>query len=404
MRILILTQYFFPEPNTKGFSLARELAERGHQVEVLTGFPNYPGGKLYEGYRIRPLQEESIEGIRVLRVALYPSHDSSSIKRVFNYVSFAISAALFGVWSVQKADVMYVYHPPATIALPAIVLKLLRRIPIVYEIQDLWPDALQSTGMLTSRRLLGLIDAYCRLSYRFFDRIAVISPGFKAKLSQRGVAPSKIQVIYNWGARFDVPEVEDPVLKAELGFNGRFTVLFAGNMGKAQALENVIHAASILQCKNANIQVAFIGDGVEVKGLKALSDRLDLGNVVFLNSVPASEIGKILKCADVLLVHLRKDPLFKLTIPSKIPAYLKVGKPVLVAAEGEARQLIASSGAGIPCEPENAEDIAAKILQLYEMSQVELNDMGARGRAYYHANLTVESGMQKYLELFKQVC
>ena len=151
MRILFIIQWFQPEPTLKGLPFAQELVKLGHEVEVLTGFPNYPSGKLYPGYRIRFLQKEIIEGIPIIRVPLYPSHDTSGFRRILNYMSYAFSAALIGPWVVKKFDIAYVYHPPATVGLPAIALRFLRGLRFVYDIQDFWPDCLQATGMFKNK-------------------------------------------------------------------------------------------------------------------------------------------------------------------------------------------------------------------------------------------------------------
>ena len=156
MKILILSQWFDPEPDFKGLLFARELVARGHEVEVLTGFPNYPGGKIYPGYRIRPWARERLDGIDVLRVALYPSHNNSGLHRIFNYVSFFISAAVFGTALIRKPDVMYVYHPPITVGFAATVIGFLRRAPFVYDIQDLWPDTVAASGELVPQIQTGV--------------------------------------------------------------------------------------------------------------------------------------------------------------------------------------------------------------------------------------------------------
>ncbi len=187
MKILFLTQWFDPEPIFKGLAFAKALRDRGHQVQVLTGFPNYPEGKIYPGYRLQLLQREVMEGIEVIRVPLYPSHDSSALRRVANYVTFALAATLLGPWVVRLADVMYVYHPPASVALPAIVIGKLRGIPFVYDVLDLWPDTLSATGMVRSRAVLGLVDWWCRLAYWMASKVVVVTVGFKKVLIGRGV-------------------------------------------------------------------------------------------------------------------------------------------------------------------------------------------------------------------------
>jgi glycosyltransferase involved in cell wall biosynthesis len=197
-RILLLTQWFDPEPTFKGLVFARELVSQGFEVEVLTGFPNYPEGKLYPGYKIKWLQREVIDGVQITRVPLYPNHDQSAIKRVLNYASFAASSLIYGLFMAKRADVIYAYHPPLTVGVTASLLRLLRRIPVVYDIQDMWPDTLRATGMLNNARALNVVAAVCGWVYRRVDHIVVLSPGFKRLLTARGVPERKLEVIYNW--------------------------------------------------------------------------------------------------------------------------------------------------------------------------------------------------------------
>ena len=198
MKILLLTQWFDPEPTFKGLAFAKELIKQGHEVEVLTGFPNYPQGKLYDGYKLKLFQKENIEGISVLRVPLYASHDNSAFKRVLNYASFAVSATLYGIFLTKKADVIYAYHPPLTVDMAALLIKLFRKTPVVLDIQDMWPDTLKATGMIGNEKLLNIVDSLCKVVYRYADHIVVLSPGFKQLLEKRNVAASKVSVIYNW--------------------------------------------------------------------------------------------------------------------------------------------------------------------------------------------------------------
>lgn len=221
MRILILSQWFQPEPFMKGLPFAKALAARGHTVEVLTGFPNYPGGKVYPGYRVRPWQREEIEGIRVNRVALYPSHDNSGLRRMLNYLSFAFSCLLLGSWLVGKADVIYVYNL-VTLGPAAFWLRLLFRAKVLIDVQDLWPESVSNSGMLPGGAANRLLSAVCNGVYRRADGVAVLSPGFKRALVQRGVAPDKIQVIYNWcDERAQQPLPYDEKLAQALGLDGR---------------------------------------------------------------------------------------------------------------------------------------------------------------------------------------
>ena len=208
------------------------------------------------------MRRETIDGVSIIRVPLYPSHDGSSLKRILNYVSFSVSAALLGPFLVKPADVMYVYHPPATVAFPAIMLKLLRRIPVVYDIQDLWPDTLFSSGMINSRFMLYCVGLWCKLVYKVVDHLIVLSPGFKKVLLARGVATEKVSIIYNWCDEAQLrPQAGSETVSLEPRMAGRFNVLFAGTMGKAQALDAVLKAAGIVAARNPAVQFVFVGGG-----------------------------------------------------------------------------------------------------------------------------------------------
>ncbi|MDA8117008.1 MAG: glycosyltransferase family 4 protein [Actinomycetota bacterium] len=396
MRILFLTQWFDPEPMFKGLAFARELVRRGHEVEVLTGFPNYPGGRVYPGYRIRLRQREVLDGIRITRVALFPSHDRSAVGRAANYLSFALSAATVGVASVRGADVAYVYHPPATIALPAIVLKLFRWVPYVLDIQDLWPDSLRASGMVRGRLVLAAMAAWCRAAYRMASRIAVQSPGFKRALAARGVADGKVEVVYNWCDESVIARApRDEELARSLGMAGRFNVMFAGTMGKAQALEEVLQAAALLGPAAPEVQFVFVGGGVETESLKARAAGMALGNVLFLPRCPPSEIGPILSQADVLLVHLRDDPLYEITIPSKTQAYMALGRPILMAVKGDAAALVEASHSGVTCVPGDGKSIAAAVEALLRTGPADLRRMGNNAAAFYERELSMAVGAAK---------
>lgn len=402
-RVLLLTQWFDPEPTFKGLVFARELVRQGFEVEVVTGFPNYPGGKLYPGYRIKWLQREVIDGVQITRVPLYPNHDQSAIKRVFNYASFAASSLLYGLFVAKRADVIYAYHPPLTVGVTASLLRLLRRIPVVYDIQDMWPDTLRATGMLNNARALSVVAAVCRWVYRRVDHIVVLSPGFKRLLAERGVSEHKLEVIYNWAdeAALAAPKGCAP---QELAADGRaFHILFAGNMGKAQALDAVLEAARLLQERRSRVRWVMLGGGVEVPRLKQRAVDMRLNNMVFLPPVPMTEVGAYLNVADALLVHLRKDPLFEITIPSKTQAYMAVGKPVLMAVDGDAADLVRQSSSGVVAESENPEALADAAERMASLNVEELISMGQRAHAYYQQNLALKVGVTRFGAVFRRL-
>jgi colanic acid biosynthesis glycosyl transferase WcaI len=395
-RLLLLTQWFDPEPTFKGLLFARELARRGFEVEVVTGFPNYPGGKVYPGYRIRWIQRETIDGVRVTRVPLYPSHDRSAFGRVLNYLSFAVSATLYGLLGAVRPSVIYAYQPPLTVGVAAVILRLLRRAPLVYDIQDMWPDTLRSTGMIRSEWLLGLVGGVCRLVYRFADRIVVLSPGFQRLLLERGVPASKVEVIYNWADESAIASAASGEEPPGFPPPGPFRVLFAGNMGKAQALDAVIDAARILQEQGAGAHLVLLGGGLEVERLKRRTSELRLDNVTFLPPVPMARVGAYLAAADALLVHLRRDPLFEITIPSKTQAYLAAGRPVIMAVSGDAASLVSESCGGVVASPEDAGSIAAAIVDLASMPEDDRRAMGRRGLEHYRSRLSVAVGVDHF--------
>lgn len=401
-RVLLLTQWFDPEPTFKGLVFARELVSQGFDVDVITGFPNYPGGKLYAGYKIKLIQRETIDGVNIMRVPLFPSHDQGAVKRVLNYVTFAFSALICGLFVTKRPDVIYAYHPPLTVGITAAFLRVFRRVPVVYDIQDMWPDTLRVTGMFSNERALKLVSAVCDWVYRRSDQLVVLSPGFKRLLIERGVPESKIEVIYNWCAEdvFSVPENVIPISFSDME---KFHILFAGNMGKAQALDSILDAAALLQYKAPELVFVFLGGGLEVKRLQQQSVKQSLDNVVFLPPVPMSEVGRYLNAADALLVHLKKDPLFMITIPSKTQAYMSVGKPILMAVDGDAADLISKSSCGKVAESENPSAIAGAAFELMNASPCERDIMAENARSYYRQELSLAKGVSHFSDIFNRL-
>lgn len=402
MRILLLSQIFDPEPNIKGLVFAKALQAAGHEVEVLTGFPNYPGGKIYPGYRVKWLHREIMDGIKVTRVPLYPDHSISKWGRIFNYGSFAFTSCLYGLFMAKKFDVIYTYTPPMTTAMSAAIISFFRRTPFVYDIQDIWPDTLRATGFVLGERLLGVIDRCCKFLYKRAAHIVGISPGFKAKLLDRGVPEQKISVIHNWCDEAALNSQHEIDVKA-LGLADRFNVVFAGNMGKAQALDNVILAAKQVATVNTQIQFVFVGGGIEVERLRQMVSDQAIPNVIFLPRMPMTEIGAVLKAADVLLVHLKNDPLFEITIPSKTQAYMAIGKPILMAVKGNAAELVEQAKAGLCAIPEDQNSIAEMILQMAALSKEQLQAMGNNGREYYAKHLSLQAGVDQTMRILQQV-
>ena len=399
MRILFLSQWFQPEPFFKGLPFAKALTERGHHVEVLTGFPNYPGGKVYSGYRVRPHQRERMDGISVHRVALYPSHDKSAFRRIVNYLSFSISTFLLGPWLVGKADVIYVYNL-VTLGPCGFLLRLFFGSKVIIDVQDLWPESITNSKMLKNKILTNILNQICKWVYQKADKLIVLSPGFKRELVKRGIKPEKIEVIYNW---FDESSMNNNALPSglakDLGSNGKFIVLFAGTMGTVQGLDTLLECARICRGELPNVQFIMIGGGVDKPRLQQRSKAMGLNNVTFLPPRPMEAMGEIFAMADVLLVHLKDDPLFRITIPSKTQAYLYMGKPIIMAVRGDAAELVRKAGAGIVCEPDNPQNLVQAVDTLYEMSDIERRKMGEAGHRYYMENLSLHQGVKKFEQI-----
>ena len=337
----------------------------------------------------------------MIRVALYPSHNNSGFHRALNYLSFALSAAVIGTALIEKPDVVYVYHPPLTIGLAAMVIGLLRRTPFVYDIQDLWPDTVAASGMISNRAALALLGKLCNFVYRRARHITVLSPSFKEQLIARGVPRDKIDVIYNWCDEDSIKHRCGPVTRL-CGAN-RFSILFAGTMGHAQGLESVLRASQLCKTMAPAAEFLFVGGGVDRPRLESMAEEMQLDNVRFFPRQPMHSMGGILAGADALLVHLKDDPLFRVTIPSKTQAYLAAGKPILMAVHGDAADLVIRSGAGLVCEPANPQSIADAVKKLTDTSPERLASMGRAGKTFYDRELSVSVGVDKFDAIFKAV-
>ena len=401
MRILYLTQWFDPEPAFKGAQFARALADRGHEVEVATGFPNYPGGKLYPGFRIRPYRRETIAGLTVHRLALYPSHDRSSLGRIANYLSFFLSALAFGLWRGGRYDAVYIYHPPLTPALAAALFCRWHNKPLVVEIQDLWPDSVAASGM-GNARIVNILDRLCHFVYTRADRIIAQSRGMRARLESRGVAAEKLSTIFNWATYSDAAQVPIPATVAE-AFSGRINIVYGGNLGQAQNLETVVHAAVRAQTEVPAIRLHLIGDGVERDRLSALVERESATDVVrIFPPVPRDAMDRIFDAADILVLHLNDDPLYDITIPSKTQHYLACGKPIVAGIAGDAAAILRDSGAASISAPEDVETMAASMIRIARMSGEERAVMGQRGLSHYRQHFAFGQAIDKTMDVIGQ--
>ncbi len=402
MKLLIISQWCFPEPDARILTMAYELKKRGHDVQILTGFPNYPGGKIYPGYSLSLFQKEKINGVEVIRVWLFPSHDKSAIKRIINYLSFSLCALFLAPFLIQRPRVIYVYHPPATVALPALYLKFIYKAKLVYDIQDLWPESLSASGMLSNRKILNLVNVFQNFVYKNTTKITVISNGFRENLISKGVNPEKIEVIYNWSIPLGDDSPDNSILSEHAD---KFILLFAGNIGQAQGLEVVINAAAMAQ-KHENlkdVQFVFLGSGAKKPELIEMTKRLSLSNITWLDRVSPSEVISYLKKADVLLINLLNLPLFEITIPSKTQSYMLIGKPILAGVEGDTKDLVERSESGLTYVSGNSESLIENLLILKNKTKSELKIMGDNGKLFYERNLSINAGVSKFENLFLEI-
>jgi glycosyltransferase involved in cell wall biosynthesis len=393
MKILIVTQYFWPE-NFLINDLAAGLEEKGHSVTVLTGIPNYPEGRFYPGYGFFKKSRQNYKGVRVIRVPLLPRGQSRGFQLALNYFSFALSASLLGpLLCRDRYDIIFVFQlSPVTVGLPALVLKKMKSVPVMFSIQDLWPESLSATGAVRSPLILKMVEWLVRFIYKGCDRILIQSEAFKNAVEQMGVPPQSIFYFPNSAAGVnersargtdEFPEVPD----VPTGFR----IMFAGNIGVAQDFPTILKAAEALR-KYDDIHWLVVGDGRMASWvISQITARGLSKNIHLLGRHPVESMPRFYTLADVMLVTLRKEPIFALTIPSKVQSYLSGGKPVIAALDGEGARIIEESGAGLTCPAEDAESLAKAVLEMYRKSPSERQAMGDRGLSYFHAHF--ESGM-----------
>ena len=400
MRVLLLTQLFDPENVIKGLSFAKGLVSRGHEVEVVTTFPSYPGGRIYPGYKMRWRQVENIDGVRVVRVFSYISHGRSAFKRLMSYASFSSFALLYSLFGAKRPDVIYSYYPPVVGGSAAAILGFVQRRPMIYDVQDLWPEALVATGMVQSPRLIGVIEAMVTWIYRRAAAVVVLSDGYKSSIERKGIPAKKVFRIYNWCDESRLVRKTPAARSAGEWFN----ITYAGNLGSAQALDHVLEAAALVQERADNkVRFVFVGEGVEKTQLQNNARTLGLKNVLFVPQVAPEKVGALLDASGALLTHLAADPVFSITVPSKTQAYLAAGRPILMGVDGESADIIGRAGAGVVVSPCDPADIARGALELANKSSVELAALGEAARRFYENQMSQNNGIDRIVEVLNLV-
>lgn len=384
MDILFLTHYFPPEvgaPQTRIFEIARRLQSRGHNIRILTGFPNYPTGVIPEPYRGHWLMREDFQGLSVVRTWVYATPNTGFARRLLNHLSF-VTSSLTGIYAVGGCDVVITEVPPLFTPLAGFVLAVLKRAKHVENVADLWPESAIGMGVLRQPLLIRLSRALARFIHTRSSMITVTALGQRDRLiAEYGLEPRKVVYIPNGTDTqlfrpFEDLEVEE--IRTSLG--NRFIVLYGGTHGLAHGLEIVLEAAGILRDYD-DILFLFVGEGADKPRLVQQARQQQLANVLFLDQQPKSRMPYIVNAADICLVPLRRIDIFKGVLPSKMFEYMACAKPILLSVEGNAKEVVERAQAGFCVEPENPEAMAEAVLRLRDDRKLR-RQLGTSGRQF----------------------
>jgi glycosyltransferase involved in cell wall biosynthesis len=405
MKVLIWSQYFWPETFCIN-ELAAALRQEGVQVSVLTGKPNYPEGKIFQGYRSAGVHREVYAGCDVVRVWLAPRHKGSRVRLALNYLSFILSGYLMAPWALRDRDydLIFVYAPsPLLQALPALLMARIRHVPLVVWVQDLWPESLLATGAVKSRWVLKTVDLLVRYIYRGADSILVQSEAFRAPIARLATENSK-KIRYFPNPTRAAVQCHGATLYEGLvsEIKKSFSVVFAGNIGIAQSMQTILSAAEILKTQQ-EIRFFIVGSGSREAWLRREVGRRGLGNMILGGRLPPSEMPAIFAASSALLVSLSNDNALSLTIPSKIQAYMAAGKPIIGSLDGEGARIIEAAGAGLVCPAEDAQALAAVVLELYALSPGQREGLGDNGRRYFREHFDLKLRTTELIEHFDEV-
>lgn len=398
MKIGYVTQWFPPEPGAVVASaIATGLAGRGHEVEVLTGFPNYPTGKLMSGYPLRPYRRDSgPAGVRVNRAPLYPSHDTSAVKRSLNYLSFAAAAAVVGRATRMRPDAWLVYSSPATSVIPAARMLERHQAPIFLVIMDMWPDSVTGSGFVhgrASRIIERALTQFCDWSYRAAAGIGITSPGMRDLLLERGVPNEKIFDTPNWvDDDYLRPDLHVPIeQRRQLGLPDGRIFMYAGNLGELQGLDPLLRGFA----ERSAAQLVLLGDGVARRRLQTLAQELDAPNIQFLPQVPFDQVGRLIAASDIQLVSLQDTPLMRVTTPGKLQTALAAARPTLVHAAGDAARIVRDADAGWTARPGDHNGLLQAIDAALSASAEDLALYRRNARRAYEANYSAAVGPKR---------
>ncbi len=402
MRILYLSQYFPPEmgaPAARVYELSREWVKLGHEVQVLTGFPNHPTGVVPAEYRGELWRRERIEGIEVLRAPIYAAPNRNIARRSANYVSYALSASLTGPLLARRPDVVIATSPQFLTGVAGLWLSRLFRRPFVFEVRDLWPRSIVAVGALPEGSLaVRGLEIMERALYRAADRIVTVTDSFVDEIAAHGIDRGKIAVVKN-GVDLELfrPLPRDGAVRQEFGLAGKFVATYIGTHGMAHGLGTILDAAKLLR-DDPRFAFLLVGEGAEKQALKARVEREGLASVRFVDQQPRARISEIVAASDVCLVLLRGVELFKTVIPSKIFEFWGCGRPILMGVEGEARRLLEEAGGGASFAPEDAPALARNLRELSEQP-ARLEELGHAGRRFVEERFSRSALAKRYLNV-----
>lgn len=387
MKVLTVNQYFWPE-QFRINDVVRSLVERGVEVDVLTGKPNYPQGSIYEGYRASGTQREEWRGASLFRVPLFPRGRESKWRLALNYLSFVLSGLAFGPWLLRKRQYDVVFAcglSPILLVIPAILIARLRGCKLIVWVQDLWPESLSATGYVRNPIVLNLVASVVRWIYRRCDLILVQSEAFRGPISK--LAPG-VPILYypnSVDPAFARPleaEVEVPIIPA---MQTGFPVMFAGNVGAAQSVEVIVEAATLLS-DQPEIRFVIFGNGSRWEWMRQQVAERNLHNLHLAGQYPVDTMPGLMRQAGALLVTLADRPIFAATVPNKVQAYLASARPIVACLNGEGARVVEEAGAGVSVPAENARALAAAVLRVYRMSPEQRDELGKNGQQYFNAH------------------
>jgi glycosyltransferase involved in cell wall biosynthesis len=409
MKILYVSQYFPPEmgaPAARAAELSRHWAASGHEVTVLTGFPNHPTGVVPPEYRAsfrRLVAREQTEGVNVFRTWLLPFPNRNAYKRMLNYSSFCLSAASTGLF-LARPDVVIATSPQLLVGLSGWWLAQWKRVPFVFEVRDLWPESLAAVGMGDAssllHRTLGKIAGFL---YRHSDRVVVVTPAFEEYLVERWKVPrEKISVIENGvETQLFAPEPAT-ALRRELGVEGKFVVSYIGTMGMAHGLETILAAATELRDANPEIVFLMLGEGADKNRIAALAHERGLSNLRFVDQQPREKIPGYICASDVCLVLLKKTDLFKTVLPTKMLEFMSCARPVILGVDGQARVILEEAGGGLAIEPENSGALVKAIRSLAE-NREKARELGQNGREHMLRKFSRSRTAERYIRVLERL-